>query len=466
MVVQSFVFVPLVGLLAFMMARRGLGSHERRFIAYAFLAHVVGSISLVLYHEYIFRGGDMYLYTGFGRELAAFMRTDFVRNAPDVVNLTLQRESHLPMEVLLEGTSTATMMGLTAFAMLVFGDSIYAVCLAFSFFSFVGTASIYKAVRFKLDVVERTPVLVGVLLVPSVVFWSSGIVKEAVVVGALGGVLNGISEALVRKRIAALIAMVPAAGLMMLTKPYVFVPLVLGIGAWFYAGRGNKLGLGYKLIGTAIAIGGLVAVSRMFPAYGFDRVAETIAHTQRNFAQTEAGSGVQVGDLDTDLEDQTLAGSLKWAPLGLLNAVARPMPFDVRNLALAIAAIEMTALLWIVSSLVRRHGVGRVLTAVSAHPPYLFSAVFVLALGTSVGLATGNLGSLSRYRVPMMPMYVGMVLALRARLNAPVKKRLPVGTAALDASKEVLTASAARPRGAELRSKLARSSKRGRPTGL
>ncbi len=425
MLAQSVILVPLAGIAALVLAWRGLDARERRFVSWAWLAHVAATFGLVVYHEYIFMGGDMDLYTGYGRDVARLMRFDLARYAPEALNLTLQRETVFPFSVLLEGTSTASMMGLTSFAMLLFGDSIFAVCLVFSFFAFLGSVSMYKAVRFKLTAVERVPVLIGVLLVPSVVFWSSGIVKEAVVLGGLGTVLKAISDTLVRRRMLAIVTMAPSVALIALIKPYVFVPLVLGFGAWFYAGRGQKLSLGYKLLGIAIAAAGMMVVAAQFPAYSFDRVGETIAHTQQNFVQANqgAGSGIQIGDVDTAAEEQTLARSLKWAPLGLLNALARPMLFDIRNVTLAIAALEMTALIWAVLSLLRRHGVRRVIREISSEPPFLFSAVFVLALGISVGLATGNLGTLSRYRVPMMPMYVATVLALRARLDGRLKQR-------------------------------------------
>src|SRR5690606_15084938 len=120
----------------------------------------------------------------------------------------------------LEGTSTATMMGLTSFVMVAFGDSVYGSCLIFSFFSFYGTVSMYRAVRGNLGRGERAPVLLGTLLVPSVVFWTSGIVKEAVVLGALGIVLEGLAELGARRLGMALVRM-PAVGLIMLVKPYV-----------------------------------------------------------------------------------------------------------------------------------------------------------------------------------------------------------------------------------------------------
>ncbi|HVJ93114.1 MAG TPA: hypothetical protein VM580_25110 [Labilithrix sp.] len=416
MLAQSLILVPLLGIAVLMLARRGLDAREQQLVVYGWLAHLIGAFGLVIYHEYIFRGGDMYLYHHYGREVARLMRDDFVLYAPEAVNLTLQRETVFPFGVLLGGTSTASMMGITSFASLLFGDSIYGLCVAFSFFSFLGTVQSYKAVRFKLNSGERVPALSGILLVPSVIFWTAGIVKEGVVVAALGCLLGSISDVLVRRRILASVPIPFLVGIVALVKPYVLVPLALGFGAWFYAGRGGRIRLGYKVLGLVLAVGGVLAVGRAFPAYGVDQVAETIATTQENFASanTAAGSGIEMGERGGE---QSLAGSLKWAPLGLLNALARPMIFDIRNGATAIAALEMTLVVWIVVSLVRRHGVRRVLREISSQPPFLFSAVFVLAFGTSVGLATANLGTLSRYRVPMMPMYVASVLVIRARLD-------------------------------------------------
>jgi hypothetical protein len=48
--------------------------------------------------------------------------------------------------------------------------------------------------------------------------------------------------------------------------------------------------------------------------------------------------------------------------------------------------------------------------------PFLVSSVvFILVFGVGVGLATRNLGSLSRYRMPMMPFYATTLLVLRRR---------------------------------------------------
>lgn len=50
---------------------------------------------------------------------------------------------------------------------------------------------------------------------------------------------------------------------------------------------------------------------------------------------------------------------------------------------------------------------------VTANPALMFSIVFVLVLGLGTGLSTANLGTLSRYRAPMMPFFLLLLLVLR-----------------------------------------------------
>ena len=53
--------------------------------------------------------------------------------------------------------------------------------------------------------------------------------------------------------------------------------------------------------------------------------------------------------------------------------------------------------------------------AVTARPPLVASAVFIIAFGAAVGLTTTNLGTLSRYRLPMMPPYAAILFILSRR---------------------------------------------------
>jgi hypothetical protein len=50
---------------------------------------------------------------------------------------------------------------------------------------------------------------------------------------------------------------------------------------------------------------------------------------------------------------------------------------------------------------------------VTANPALMFCFIFVLVLAMGTGLSTANLGTLSRYRAPMMPFFLLLLLILR-----------------------------------------------------
>ena len=75
-------------------------------------------------------------------------------------------------------------------------------------------------------------------------------------------------------------------------------------------------------------------------------------------------------------------------------------------------ALETSALLFLTLRLLIRGGISRVSQAVLSSPLLVFCLVFTIVMGTAVGLASTNLGSLSRYRMPFMPFFVALVLSL------------------------------------------------------
>lgn len=425
---QGIIVCLLVGGGALLLAIHRLQASERRIVVAAFFAHVLATFALVVYHEQIFQGGDMLWYAKFGKLIAYVIDTNPGRWGLETVKLALQIENELPVEVLGAGTSTGTMSAFAGLIMFVVGDTIFGTCLLVSFFSFWGTVQLYRALRPKLEVDERIPVMAGLLLVPSVVFWTSGLVKEGVVVGCLGVICNSLSELIARRRIWALLPLVVAVEGIALTKPYVLVTLTIAMGGWFYAKNPGRFSFVQKLTGLAAVAVAIVVISSRFPEFSPARIAESVARSQQNYVHVAgAGSNIEIGD---ETAPRTIAGQLKWAPLGLLNSLLRPFAFEVRNGAMLLAALETTFLIVIGVRLVMTHTPRRIFREVRNHPALLFAAVLVLAFGTSVGLATKNLGTLSRYRVPMMPIYVAGALLLQVRLRRSERRAAPAAPSA------------------------------------
>jgi hypothetical protein len=107
------------------------------------------------------------------------------------------------------------------------------------------------------------------------------------------------------------------------------------------------------------------------------------------------------------------------APIGVATTLFRPMVFEIRNPLMIASALEV---LVFTTAAVRIgvRGFRRALMAIRRSWLNVFCVVFVVLFAFAVGVSTVNLGTLSRYRVPMLPFYA---MALAALGDAAQRKR-------------------------------------------
>ena len=77
-------------------------------------------------------------------------------------------------------------------------------------------------------------------------------------------------------------------------------------------------------------------------------------------------------------------------------------------------SVEMTVILYFVIIAFVRTGRVELLRWAWRSPDIMASLAFVLLFSFAVGLATTNLGTLSRYRLPLMPFYIYVVASAQA----------------------------------------------------
>ena len=138
-------------------------------------------------------------------------------------------------------------------------------------------------------------------------------------------------------------------------------------------------------------------------------MAESVSNVQASWEKSPAGSNIELGDGNA----RGISGQLQLVPLAFVNAFFRPAFFETKTPTMLVAAMENTLLSIAVLSLVWARG--GALGSLLRSPFLVFSVAFVLVFGIGVGLATRNLGALSRYRIPMMPFYATTLLVLRRR---------------------------------------------------
>jgi uncharacterized membrane protein (DUF485 family) len=416
-IVAGIGFVALGALL------RKATKHEARTLQMAFLAHAASAVFQVLVTEHVYGSGDMTEYWHQGVMIAESLRRDFSLILPQVLGLIFQQEeTRFPFQVYGIGAPTGTMAGISGLLMYALADSLYAACLLVSLSAVVCKSLLYRALKDRVPAEFHLRVMIAVLLVPSAVFWSSGLLKESVVMGPLCLMVYALLR--VRGTLSSLVAQLPVfflgALVIGLVKPYVLFPFALAAGVWIYSrrvasGRTRALPPIYLVGGLALGFTALIGLGELFPTFAIERVAEEAANQQRLGSRIEGGSNYTIGDP----ERRSLIGQLAFAPLALVTSLFRPFVFEARNLLMAISAIEATVFISLLVLAAYRRGWRQLKALILSSPVLMFSVTFCVVFGVAVGLGSTNLGTLSRYRSPMLPFY-GCVLLI---LAAPQRQR-------------------------------------------
>lgn len=433
--VFSTLIVLLLGFGLVFAAERLFTQRERSILWLSFASHVVAALSMVWVTIDILGGGDMRNYHFFGARLAQAARQDFWGVTPDLLRVVFQTANvPLPIPIHGIGSATGSMYSLCALVFLLVGDSLYAACMFMAIASFLARLLIYSALRQNVDERHWRSVGIACLLLPSVSFWCSGLMKEAFAFCGLGALFWGANALLQRRgRLLALPLLVSGVLLVGVVKPYVLMPAGIGIGAWvfFIATRGNPLRSLWALpVAAAVALVAVLAVGEIFPRYSFMQLPDETTQLQDVFSQRTGGdSKISLGGgSETLAEDRGFAGQLVYAPLAIVTALFRPSLLDVKNAQMFVNSLEVSALTVMFLLVLARKRWRDFFAALYAQPVLAFCVLFVVVMSLGVGLATPNLGSLSRYRTPMMPFFA-VALALGMRRAEAVVQQLPTALA-------------------------------------
>jgi hypothetical protein len=399
---------------------RRVENEERRLLLFGFLAHVGAVFVQVWVIEQVYGGGDIDGYYRSGVELANALRNDFEFIFPEMVKVFFHdTEANLPFAVFGGVGPTGSLSVITAVLFFFLSDSLIGSSMVVALVAFFGKVAIARAVGEDLSPQNRRLVLAAAVLVPSVVFWSSTIAKEAVIIAFMGFALLLMRPAIagqVRplKLFAAGCCLVPVA----MIKPYVLLPLSMALAAWFYWERSNRKGVSiairpaYVVVAAVGVLGFFVVVGQISPQFAVENIAKSTATSQSAGMRVEGGSNYQLREPVE--EEQGLKSQLVLAPIALPTALFRPFIFEVKNPMMLVNALETSVLLFLTIRLLVRGGFSQIRKAVMASPTLVFCLVFTIVMATPVGLATTNMGSLSRYRIPFMPFFVALVLILDA----------------------------------------------------
>ncbi len=297
---------------------------------------------------------------------------------------------------------TSFVVALSGLVVSVVGPSMRAGFLACSIISFVGLCCLAIAYR------RSSPIGLGarnyaalLWLLPSLWFWPSSLGKEAWIVLAVGISTLGYVGRRSRPNWALFSFGVVLA---FAIRPHVAAVIALSTGVAHWLSTWERLTARKAAESLVMAGVGLATVIFMSQQFGIADL-EDMAQFQAERASLTLRGGSNVG---------ITTGPLS-IPMAFVNVWMRPFPWEAHNATSLVASLEI-GLIWLFVARYRKS-----LFAALKHwrfsPVLRFAVPFALVYTLMIGLTFGNLGIISRQRIPILP-FIGMLL-----LAAPLIER-------------------------------------------
>ncbi len=305
-----------------------------------------------------------------------------------------------------------------------------------SFHSYIGTTMLLSFICFQAiwrlyqTLVYEFPQLrkqmaISMFFIPSVVFWGSGILKDSITLAAVALFISSFHSVIKLKKrfLVNMFYIIFSSFLLLKIKPYIFFALLPGTIIWiagFYLGKiENKLlkaSIAPLLIAISTITGYLVlgAIGSSLGDYRVDNVLNKAVTTQQDLKQDYyGGSSFDIGDFDP-----TIAGILSKAPVAINAALFRPYLWEGYNPGMLASGIENFILLVLTIYLLIKIKVYNLFRLMFRHHFLFFSITFSIFFAFSIGLTTSNFGSLVRYKIPAMPLFVASLFIIAETYNA------------------------------------------------
>ncbi len=274
-----------------------------------------------------------------------------------------------------------------------------------NFISFVGLVCIFKTLASYIPSAAKL-IFCSTFLLPSVMFWGSGLLKDGLLIFALGMMLYTFNQLLSNQVKAKTVCIfLLSFVLLIFTKLYVLISIFPGMIAWVWARKNKGWNVAFKFVSAYLLYFIIVFnLQHIFPEYN---VADIIYWKQKNFNTlvelTKAKSVIEIPQLDYGLKSILIN-----SPTAFFNTLLRPFPSDVHgNPFILISLFEniLIVLVVVATFIYRKKDIDPV------SPLILFSLFFVLLMFVLAGLITPIIGALVRYRVPALPFLLFLLIS-------------------------------------------------------
>lgn len=290
-----------------------------------------------------------------------------------------------------------------------------AIAFFFAFFSFTGVWAMYKVF------VDMYPMLYKRLafacfFMPSAFFWGSGLMKDTLIVGALGWATHSFYFGIIRRKnlINNIIVLALSIWLMQAIKIYVAMCFLPAAATWFLLNFRASIRVGVLralilpiVLLAAVPIG-YVGVSQLTEGtrFSFDEIGAT-TKTNTEWNAISGATSYSLGEYDG-----SIGSVVSKFPAAVFVSLFQPFLWQARNPLMLLAALQASFILFLTLQTLFKAGF-KFFSIVINQPFFAFCLIFTIILAFGTGVGSGNYGSLDRYRIPFIPFYITMMYGIQ-----------------------------------------------------
>lgn len=402
--VVALMHIGLIGGLGFLIRKQETG--DLKFFFWPALIFKLGcGLGLGLLYTYYYTAGDTFNYFADGSALARLARSDF---GAYLRFMFVEEERYRFFDALTLREPRAIFLSLfTSVLVLVTDGRYWLTSIYFSFLSFAGAWYLVTSVSRVMPRMLPAAVL-AFLLFPSVVFWTSGLIKESIAVGSLYFLTGLFLRWWYGKTPGPfpILAGILAAWMLWNLKYYfaaIFFPVALaGILYRLFLRNRAIPPLWQVMMWILLFITPLALVSFLHPNFHPGRFFIVIVTNYQAYASISSPAEMIHYD---NLEPRFLS-IVRHAPWALFSGLFRPFPWEGHHLLQVVAGVENLVIFGLaVSSTVSVRDILK-----SDYRLLILGALaYVLLLCVFITLSTPNFGTLSRYRTGYLPYFLFLV---------------------------------------------------------
>lgn len=413
------------------------GHPFRKYFLPALNVKIFGALFIGLVYQYYYNGGDTAYYFYQSKIVNEAISEDPGKGFILLLHLPTSYDGDYQYYVSrmewYVGANMYLVIALGAFINLFTFETFLPTSIIFACISFTGMWALFRTFAVQYPLYLRQ-VAVAILFIPSCYIWGSGIFKDTLCMFGLGWLTYSTFQMLVERKITLrnIFFLILSFYVLFIVKVYILLAFIPALALWvvfMYSDKVKSKAVRFfiKVSLVGITVLGFYILSNKFAeelgGYSMDKIAKT-AETTRSYVLGESekndGSGYDLGEIDP-----SLLGMLQIFPKALMVALYGPFLWQAKKIIVLMNAFEATLFLMVSLRILWRVGIKRIWKVISEDPNIQFFLVFTMIFGFAVGLTSGNFGSLSRYRIPCLPMFALSLMLIYYKSEKDKRKLFP-----------------------------------------